>query len=137
MKKFMSIVKDLNLKDVKPHTIVSLLAMILSYINMGLLQTGKPIIDIGTDELNFYVGLAYTIIITIYGWYKNHSITTSAQCADDILYKMRDGKLTIDEVVELTNKYANTDVVVKVKEDLFDKELDSATEGVESENEEG
>lgn len=118
MKKIVNIIKTINLKNIKPHTIVSLIAMVLSYVNMALLYSGKPIINIGTDTLNMIVGMVYTIVVTLYGWYKNQSITEPAQALDKLLYQMRDGKLTKDELVELVNTYGDEDVIVTVKEDL-------------------
>lgn len=137
MKKFMSIVKDLNLKDVKPHTIVSLLGLIIGIINQPLLLAGKPIIDIGTDQLNAIVNTVYLAIFAFYSWYKNNSVTEPAQYLDKLLYKMRDGKLTFDEFTEVTKEFSDPDLVVKVRDDLFNEELDSAAKGIESENEEG
>lgn len=107
MKKIVNIIKTINLKNIKPHTIVSLIAMVLSYVNMALLYSGKPIINIGTDTLNMIVGMVYTIVVTLYGWYKNQSITEPAQALDKLLYQMRDGKLTKDELVDLVNTYGD------------------------------
>ena len=118
MQKIISFIKTIDLKNIKPHTIVSLLAMVISYINMGLLYAGKPIIDIGTDQLNAIVGIAYTIIITLYGWYKNQSVTKPAQALDKLLIHMRDGKLTTDELINLVNTYGDESIIISVKEDL-------------------
>ena len=118
MNKIISFIKTIDLKSIKPHTIVSLLAMILSYINMGLLYSGKPIIDIGTDQLNAIVGIVYTIIITLYGWYKNQSVTKPAQALDKLLIHMRDGKLTKDELTNLIENYGDEETIDFVKKDL-------------------
>lgn len=118
MQKIISFIKTIDLKNIKPHTIVSLLAMVISYINMGLLYAGKPIIDIGTDQLNAIVGIAYTIIITLYGWYKNQSVTKPAQALDKLLIHMRDGKLAKDELIDLVNTYGDENIIISVKEDL-------------------
>lgn len=118
MKNVTTVVKDLNLKNIKPHTIVSLILMIISYINVALLNTGKPIIDVGSDEINLYVGIAYMIVTTLYGWYKNQSITKAAQAGDDVLYYLRDGKLTIDELQKLIQTHVNSDVIDDVEKDL-------------------
>ena len=114
------------LTEVKPHTIVSLIAMIISYVNMYFLYIGKPIINIGADKLNLFVGIAYTVLITLYGWYKNQSITEFARTADDVLYALRDGKLTINEVQKLLKEHAYKETLDNVNEDLFG----SSDEGV-------
>lgn len=117
----MNVVKDLNLKNVKPHTIVSLILMVISYINVILLNAGQPIINVGSDEVNLYIGIAYLIITTLYGWYKNQSITKAAQAGDDVLYYLRDGKLTIDELQNLIQTHVNSDIIDEVEKDLKSK----------------
>ena len=118
MKKVISFIKTIDLKSIKPHTIVSLIAMMLSYVNMALLYTDKPIINIGTDELNAIVGIVYTIVVTLYGWYKNQSVTKPAQALDKLLIHMRDGKLTKDELTDLIENYGDEETIDFVKKDL-------------------
>lgn len=118
MQKIISFIKTIDLKSIKPHTIVSLIAMVLSYVNMALLYADKPIINIGTDELNVIVGIVYTIVVTLYGWYKNQSVTKPAQALDKLLIHMRDGKLTKDELTDLIENYGDEETIDFVKKDL-------------------
>ena len=118
MQKVISFIKTIDLKSIKPHTIVSLIAMVLSYVNMALLYTDKPIINVGTDELNAIVGIVYTIVVTLYGWYKNQSVTKPAQALDKLLIHMRDGKLTKDELTDLIENYGDEETIDFVKKDL-------------------
>lgn len=118
MNKIISFIKTIDLKSIKPHTIVSLIAMVLSYVNMALLYTDKPIINIGTDELNAIVGIVYTIVVTLYGWYKNQSVTKPAQALDKLLIHMRDGKLTKNELTDLIESYGDEEIIEFVKKDL-------------------
>lgn len=118
MQKIISFIKTIDLKSIKPHTIVSLIAMVLSYVNMALLYTDKPIINIGTDELNAIVGIVYTIVVTLYGWYKNQSVTKPAQALDKLLIHMRDGKLTKNELTDLIESYGDEEIIEFVKKDL-------------------
>lgn len=118
MQKIISFIKTIDLKSIKPHTIVSLIAMVLSYVNMALLYTDKPIINIGTDELNAIVGIVYTIVVTLYGWYKNQSVTKPAQALDKLLIHMRDGKLTKNELTDLIESYGDEEIIDFVKKDL-------------------
>lgn len=118
MQKIISFIKTIDLKSIKPHTIVSLIAMVLSYVNMALLYADKPIINIGTDELNVIVGIVYTIVVTLYGWYKNQSVTKPAQALDKLLIHMRDGKLTKNELTDLIESYGDEEIIEFVKKDL-------------------
>ena len=43
-------------------------------------------------------------------------------------------RLTLEEAEEIKNKIGQKDVIVKVDADLFEKELDDATEGKESDD---
>ena len=122
MQKIISFIKTIDLKSIKPHTIVSLIAMVLSYVNMALLYADKPIINIGTDELNVIVGIVYTIVVTLYGWYKNQSVTKPAQALDKLLIHMRDGKLTKNELTDIIESYGDEEIIEFVKKDLTENE---------------
>lgn len=128
MNKFKEFLASINWSEVKPHTVVSLILQVLAWINMGLTAAGKPVIDVHEDVINQVVGTS------LYGDWKNHSFTWTAQFADEIAYALRDGRLTLEEAEEIKNKIGQKDVIVKVDKDLFEKELDDATEGKESDD---
>lgn len=134
MNKFKEFLASINWSEVKPHTVVSLILQIFSWINMGLLAVGKPVIDVHEDAINQIVGIAFVIVPSLYGDWKNHSFTWTAQFADEVAYALRDGRLTLEEAEEIKNKIGQKDVIVKVDKDLFEKELDDATEGKESDD---
>ena len=134
MNKFKEFLASINWSEVKPHTVVSLILQIFSWINMGLLAVGKPVIDVHEDVINQIVGIAFVIVPSLYGDWKNHSFTWTAQFADEVAYALRDGRLTADEIDQIMKKVADKDVIVKVDKDLFEKELDDATEGKESDD---
>lgn len=134
MNKFKEFLASINWSEVKPHTVVSLILQIFSWINMGLLAVGKPVIDVHEDVINQIVGIAFVIIPSLYGDWKNHSFTWTAQFADEVAYALRDGRLTLEEAEEIKNKIGKKDVIVKVDKDLFEKELDDVAEGKESDD---
>lgn len=134
MNKFKEFLASINWSEVKPHTVVSLILQIFSWINMGLLAVGKPVIDVHEDVINQIVGIAFVIVPSLYGDWKNHSFTWTAQFADEVAYALRDGKLTLEEAEEIKNKIGKKDVIVKVDKDLFEKELDDVAEGKESDD---
>ena len=134
MNKFKEFLASINWSEVKPHTVVSLILQIFSWINMGLLAVGKPVIDVHEDVINQIVGIAFVIVPSLYGDWKNHSFTWTAQFADEVAYALRDGRLTLEEAEEIKNKIGRKDVIVKVDKDLFEKELDDVTEGKESDD---
>ena len=134
MNKFKEFLASINWSEVKPHTIVSIILQILAWINMGLTAAGKPVINVHEDVINQIVGLVFVFGTSAYGSWKNHSFTWFAQTGDKIAYALRDGKLTLEEAEEIKNKIGQKDVIVKVDKDLFEKELDDATEGKESDD---
>jgi SPP1 family holin len=134
MNKFKEFLASINWSEVKPHTVVSLILQIFSWINMGLLAVGKPVIDVHEDVINQIVGIAFVIVPSLYGDWKNHSFTWTAQFADEVAYALRDGRLTLEEAEEIKNKIGKKDVIVKVDKDLFEKELDDVAEGKESDD---
>ena len=79
------------MKNVKIGTIVRLIVMILSMVNMLLTVNGKNPLPWSEDEM--YIGLsqAAAIITTIWTWWKNNSFTKEAIKADEYLEDLRNG----------------------------------------------
>lgn len=79
------------MKNVKIGTIVRLIVMILSMVNMLLTVNGKNPLPWSEDEM--YIGLSQVaaIITTIWTWWKNNSFTKEAIKADEYLEDLRNG----------------------------------------------
>lgn len=79
------------MKNVKIGTIVRLIVMILSMVNMLLTVNGKNPLPWSEDEM--YVGLsqAAAILTTVWTWWKNNSFTKEAIKADEYLEDLRNG----------------------------------------------
>lgn len=137
MSKIKNIIQNINWRDIQPHTVVSIILTILAWINMGLTTMGKPIIDIQEDTINQIVSWIFVFGTTAYGSYKNNSYTWFAQLGDRVTYALRDGKLTPEEIEQIKNIVGDKDVIIRVDSDLFEDELSNATEGTDSEQEEG
>lgn len=104
MKKIKNFINSLNLKNIKPHTYVSVIMVILVIVNQILTAMGKPIINLGEDTITYWVNTTINIIAILYPAWKNNSFTDMAQYADDILMAMRDGKITKEELEDFINK---------------------------------
>ena len=87
-----------TLKKIKPHTWVSLVMVIIVAINYILIALGKPAIDLGEEEITYAVNTIINIVFIGYATYKNNSVTQNAQMADEVLYALRDGKITKEEL---------------------------------------
>lgn len=98
MSKIKEFFKSINIKNIQPHTYVSIIMIILVIINQILLSLGKPMIDCGEDTITYWVNIVFNIIGIIYPAWKNNSFTELAQYADSALTALRDGKITKEEL---------------------------------------
>ena len=98
------------LKRIPTRTYVSLVLVAIAIINYALLAADKPIINLGEAEITYAVNTIISVIVILYGVYKNNSTSEYAILCDQILYYLRDGKLTKEEVKDFISKYNNEDV---------------------------
>ena len=79
------------MKNVKIGTIVRLIVMILSMVNMLLTVNGKNPLPWSEDEM--YMGLSQVaaILTTVWTWWKNNSFTKEAIKADEYLEELKNG----------------------------------------------
>lgn len=95
------------LKTIKPHTYVSIIMMVVSFINYGLMATGNPLINLGEQDITFAVNMVLGIVFIVYAAWKNQSVTTNAKMADEILYMLRDGKISKEELETFVEAHKN------------------------------
>lgn len=111
------------LKRIKPHTYVSVIMLIIAILNYGLMAAGKPIINLGETEITFAVNMVLGVIFIVYGTWKNQSVTESAALADEVLYLLRDGKITKEELQEFVERHKSPETPTdEVKEVETEKE---------------
>lgn len=99
-----------RLKSIKPHTWVSLIMVLVVIINYVLTAMGRPLINFGEEEITYAVNTILNLIFIGYAAYKNNSITEKAQLSDEILYALRDGKISKEELENFIAKYKSPDV---------------------------
>lgn len=86
------------LKRIPVRTYVSLVLVTVAVINYALLAAGKPIINLGEAEVTYAVNTLLSLLAIGYGVWKNNSVTEYAVLTDSILYMLRDGKVTREEL---------------------------------------
>ena len=96
-----------TLKSIKPHTYISLVLLAIVIINYVLTAMGQPIIDLGEEEVTYAVNTILNLVFIGYAAYKNQSVTENARMADKILYALRDGKLSKEEVEKFIEEHRN------------------------------
>lgn len=106
-----------NLKNVKPHTWVSIVMVAFVIINSILGAMGKPIIKFSEAQITYIVTAIMDILFIGFALYKNQSFTDFAQLVDEILYMMRDGKISKSELEWFIEQHKNTDRPIDTAED--------------------
>ena len=99
-----------KLKKIKPHTWVSLVMILVVLANYVLTAMGRPLINLGEEEITYAVNTILNLIFIGYAAYKNNSITEKAQLSDEILYALRDGKIDKEELEQFINNHKSPDV---------------------------
>lgn len=100
----------INISKIRPHTWISIVMVILALVNYVLMAVGKPIINFGEDQVTYLVNTVMNVIFILYPAWKNNSVTDKAAIADDVLYALRDGKISKEEIENFIKEHKNPDV---------------------------
>lgn len=129
------------LKRIPTRTYVSLVLVIVAIINYTLVAAGKPIINLGEQEVTYAVNTIISIIVILYGVWKNNSVSGYAILCDQILYYLRDGKIDKTELEDFIAKHESdtptenntvtesTNDVTKIETVETDKTTDKEAKG--------
>ena len=97
----------INIRQIPRHTWISLAMVILVIVNHILTSLGKPVINLGEVQITAIVNGLIDFAVIAYAAWKNQSVTTFAQIADGILYALRDGKVTKEEVLAFLEEHVS------------------------------
>ena len=75
----------------RKETIIRTVILVYALLNQILTITGHSILPIGEDQLTELVSVGFTIIISVWAWWKNNSFTEEAIQADEYLERLREG----------------------------------------------
>lgn len=122
------------LKSIPIRTYVSFVLVIIALINYALLAAGKPIINLGEEEVTYAINTIISIIAIIYGVWKNNSVSDKAILADDVLYLLRDGKISKEELEEFIAKHKveTPEATEEAKEETTEEVKPETVETIES-----
>lgn len=76
----------------RKETIIRTVILVYALLNQILTMTGHSILPIGEDQLTELVSVGFTIIVSIWAWWKNNSFTEEAIQADEYLERLREGE---------------------------------------------
>lgn len=96
-----------KLKRIKPHTYVSLVMLLIVLLNYVLTAMDKPLINLGEEEITYAVNTILNLVFIGFAAYKNNSITEKAQLSDEILYALRDGRISKEELEKFIEDHKN------------------------------
>lgn len=74
---------------VKTDTIIRTIVLVLALVNQVLTMMGKNVIPISDEEIADLVSIVFTIIASLWAWWKNNSFTQPAIKADVYLEELR------------------------------------------------
>lgn len=94
-----------TLKKIPVRTYVSAIMVLIVIINYVLTAMGKPIINLGEETITYSVNTVLNLIFIGFSMWKNNSVTDNAIAADEVLYMLRDGKITKEELEEFINNH--------------------------------
>lgn len=86
--------------NVKLDTIIRTVCLVLALVNQGLTIAGKSPLPIEDAQLTELISLVFTIVTSVWAWWKNNSFTQAAIVADDIMHDLKTGELLLGEAVE-------------------------------------
>ena len=99
-----------TLKRIKPHTYVSIVMVIIAIVNYVLTAAGKPIINLGEETITYAVNTMLNLVFIGFSMWKNNSVTENALIADYVLYALRDGKITKEELEKFISEHKSEEV---------------------------
>lgn len=99
-----------RIKKIPTRTYVSMVMVIIVIINYILTTMGKPLINLGEEEITYAVNTIINMILIGYAAWENNSISEKAIIADEILFALRDGVISKDEIEDFINKHKVEDI---------------------------
>jgi len=71
---------------VKKETIVRTIVLAIALVNQALMISGRSILPISDEQVAELISLVWTILASVWAWWKNNSFTKKALAADEQLH---------------------------------------------------
>lgn len=84
--------KNINFAGVTPETWARTIVLFIALINQILAIMGKGQIEIAESDIYQICSLVFTVISTIWAWWKNNSFSVSAQNGDAVMKAEESGE---------------------------------------------
>lgn len=83
--------------SVKLDTIIRTVCLVLALANQGLTIAGKSPLPIEDAQLTELISLLFTVVTSMWAWWKNNSFTAEAIIADEVMHDLKMGEGFDDE----------------------------------------
>lgn len=119
-----------KIKKIPIRTYVSLVMVLLVIVNYVLTALDRPLINIGEEEVTYAVNTILNIVLICYTAWRNNSVTEKAVLSDEILFYLRDGKLSKEELEEFIAKHKveTPEATEEAKEEVAEETVETTEE---------
>ena len=119
-----------KIKKIPAKTYISMVMVLIVIINYVLTALDRPLINIGEEEITYAVNTVLNIVLICYTAWKNNSVTEKALISDEILYYLRDGKLSKEELEEFIAKHKveTPEAIEEAKEEVTEETVETIEE---------
>ena len=83
--------------NIKLDTIIRTVCLVLALVNQGLMMAGHSILPVTDEQVAELLTLVFTILASLWAWWKNNSFTKAAIEADNAMQAIKDGKTIVVE----------------------------------------
>lgn len=80
------------MKKIKAETIIRTIVLFLALFNQVLTMFGYNIIPIEDETVSQLITSLFTIVMSVWAWWKNNSFTKAAIEADEVLAMLKRGE---------------------------------------------
>ena len=91
------------MSSIKTDTIIRTAVLAISLINQIIVMCGLNPLPFADDEIYAFVSTLVTVAVSIWSWWKNNSLTKTAQAADEVKDAIKSGTITTDDVEALVS----------------------------------
>ena len=89
------------MNNIKSDTIIRTVVLGISLINQIIVMCGLNPLPFADDEIYAFVSTLVTVAAAVWSWWKNNSITKSAQAADEVKNAIKAGTVTTEQAEAL------------------------------------
>lgn len=94
---------------INTSTIIRVVVLLVSLINMGLTAFGLNPIPFSNDEVYYITSFVVTVVAAIVTMWKNNDFTAAAKWGSKVMNGIKSGKLTVESVEDFLSSKVSDD----------------------------